>query len=81
MIKSYTFKQVMAKTTEETYQEKYSKYLVNNHKLNLKIFSMLFQKVSSNNQYKRLYVADHKFTSEYYSSNSIEVHYFNSEIS
>lgn len=77
MIKSYIFKQVKAKTTKETYQEK---YLVNNHKVSLKIFSMLFQKISSNNQYKRLFVMDNKFTSEYYSSSSIEAHYFNPEV-
>ncbi|MBQ2349957.1 MAG: hypothetical protein II393_01625 [Cytophagales bacterium] len=57
------------------------KYLVNSHKVNLKIFSILYQKVYNNNQYKQLYTMDNKFTSDYYSSRKIEAHYFKPEIS
>ena len=76
MIKSYIFKTEI-EVTKETYSKK---DFVNNHRVNLKISKLLFQKISNSNQYIRLYTINNKFSSPCYSRRKIEIRYFNPEI-
>ena len=76
MIKSYIFITEM-KSTEGTFSKE---DFVNNHKINTKISCMLYQKVTNNKQYKRLYRIDNKLSSPHLSTRKIIIHYFKTEI-
>ena len=76
MIKSYTFITEMKSTKESFSKEDF----VNNHKINTKISHMLYQKVSNNKQYKRLYRIDNKLSMPHLSTRKIIIHYSNTEI-
>ena len=76
MIKSYTFKTEM-EATKETYS---SKDFINNHRVNVETFKLLFHKISNSNQYTRLYTINNRFSTPCYSSRKIEIRYFNPEI-
>ena len=71
MIKSYIFITEI-RATDKEYSRKCS---VNNHKINIKTFKRLFQKVRKNKQNKQLYTIDNSLSAPGYSTRKTTTHF------